>query len=150
MWVHYADQHKGFVIGFDTGASLFTSEGRTLKKVKYDLEPPLLGPGENPSLELCRLKAKDWEYEQEWRCFQQFKPGTSRDIDFETAAVKEIIVGSKIADPHLADILLQKAISDEEDKIVVSKSYADRDSWKFSHRPFAQRLCPECGGSGYR
>jgi len=38
MWVHYAARHSGSVVGFDTGAEVFSEGDGALQKVRY--EPP--------------------------------------------------------------------------------------------------------------
>ena len=35
MWVHYAAQHTGFVLGFDTSSELFSENGAKLAAVDY-------------------------------------------------------------------------------------------------------------------
>lgn len=72
MWSHYADHHKGFCVEYDF------SEGSHLRKlaqpVCYSESIPSLSLANLPSdakknfLDVCIFtKAKQWEYEQEWR-----------------------------------------------------------------------------------
>lgn len=72
MWSHYADNHKGFCVEYDC------TEGTLLKKlaqpVRYSDSIPALSLANLPSgaennfLDACiYTKAKQWEYEQEWR-----------------------------------------------------------------------------------
>jgi hypothetical protein len=55
MWAHYADCHRGFVIGFDTSQSFFSksTDGTGLWKVTYGDRRPSL-PKEIVELELLR------------------------------------------------------------------------------------------------
>ena len=69
MWAHYADQHTGFCLEFETNTPLFS-------RVR-----PVIYAGDLPKQDLVELlavnvqqlplylvtKAKDWEYEKEWR-----------------------------------------------------------------------------------
>ncbi len=76
MWGHYAKNHTGIAIGFDTSYKFF----RNVIKIKYKKEQPRLGKSlindltlESPkALEELRLffhtKSFDWRYEQEYRC----------------------------------------------------------------------------------
>ena len=40
MWVNYARNHTGFVIGFRTASAFFQAGGASLRKVRYDPRPP--------------------------------------------------------------------------------------------------------------
>lgn len=76
MWGHYAKNHTGIAIGFDTSYKFF----RNIIKIKYKKEQPRLGKYlindlilKSPkALEQLRLffhtKSFDWRYEQEYRC----------------------------------------------------------------------------------
>lgn len=72
MWSHYAQNHKGFCVEYDF------SEGTHLRKlahpVNYSETIPALSLANLPAnaknnfLDVCIFtKAKQWEYEQEWR-----------------------------------------------------------------------------------
>lgn len=76
MWSHYGDQHKGICLGFDTSQG----SGVTLKKVNYEGQRCIkcsdlvsyFVEGSSTALECIKetfffTKAKDWEYEYEWR-----------------------------------------------------------------------------------
>jgi hypothetical protein len=41
MWVHYGQNHAGFVVGFNARSSFFTDDGRILRKVTYQERPSL-------------------------------------------------------------------------------------------------------------
>lgn len=72
MWSHYAENHRGFCVEYDC------SEGTQLRRlahpVRYSETIPALSLANLPSdakdnfLDVCIFtKAKQWEYEQEWR-----------------------------------------------------------------------------------
>jgi hypothetical protein len=72
MWSHYADQHRGFVIEFDT-ESYFIAPAYAkrlpsfLEKVEYNnIRPHLSATTLNRPEALVR-KASAWNYEREWR-----------------------------------------------------------------------------------
>jgi hypothetical protein len=89
MWSHYADDHKGFVIEYDTNHEFFNDKSKCLFSVEYDKVRPEVKTLEFGSLiiELTKTlkdeeqltedqlkqisilfkKSKDWEYEEEWR-----------------------------------------------------------------------------------
>ena len=75
MCSHYADNHRGFCIEFD-----FRDDSRLrqlARPVRYQENMPSMGAkelaanSENSFVDTCILtKARQWEYEQEWRVFQ--------------------------------------------------------------------------------
>lgn len=83
MWAHYAESHRGFVVGFDGGHPFFDQRKypgdviRRLQRVHYSSERPaaaLLNPSlsEQEQADLLAshfwlTKSRDWEYEKEWR-----------------------------------------------------------------------------------
>ncbi len=69
MWSHYADRHKGFVIGFDTEKLVKQNFGK-FAKVHYSDEIPVISVLEmNHELmhKLVYTKACFWKYEDEYR-----------------------------------------------------------------------------------
>jgi len=76
MWAHYADQGKGFVVGFNAQHSFFIHrdgpvERKLLKKVIYTNEHTQ-NFWRNPYY-LFLIKSPGWAYEKEWRMFKKFK-----------------------------------------------------------------------------
>lgn len=115
MWSHYANAHRGFVMGFDSDHSFFHREKpRTmspLREVKYSRKRLVL-----PAYEECvtedvshiifLTKSKYWSYEQELRMFAQpkyanvvLKGDDGLDIylfKFPQESLKEIIFGHQV------------------------------------------------------
>lgn len=105
MWSHYADQHKGFCIEFvrspDKGNWLGNIE--VTKPVHYDCNYPEVNPFDSdgntdPSIfeKMLFSKAKDWEYEREWRL-------TYDEGDREEplpSEISSIIFGLRMPDRH--------------------------------------------------
>jgi len=76
MWAHYADQGRGFVIGFDAQHPFFnhwdgTAQRHLLKKVIYTNEHTQ-NFWRNPYY-LFLVKSPGWAYEKEWRMLKKFK-----------------------------------------------------------------------------
>lgn len=71
MWSHYANEHKGVCIGFDTGKSLF----RLAWKVTCQDEFPIVRrPTDSDEILLNKTlltKAACWSYEKEWRIIKR-------------------------------------------------------------------------------
>jgi Protein of unknown function (DUF2971) len=65
MWAHYADQHRGLLIEFDTGSSSFQHLG-LLSQVEYLPTRPVYDPAKGAK-GFWRQKTNNWSYEREWR-----------------------------------------------------------------------------------
>jgi len=148
MWVNYAAQHTGFVLAFDPTDEFFAEAGGVLRKVEYRDAPPDMTFHSDPPLDLCFIKSKDWEYEQEWRCVRQITKGEITDVTLPHMAIREIIMGWSITRP--ARIALLDAVDSigQENPISVSESTPDRHTWAFGHEKTKHRLCAHCGGLG--
>ena len=119
MWAHYAQEHSGFVVGFDVEYPMFQfGENAKFKQVKYHSNKAVLHfekiehmekvdahPGLKEIVDESVLrKSLDWSYEKEWRLFAPFSY-THKVIQHEQApihlyfynpkAVKKIIFGSR-------------------------------------------------------
>ena len=142
MWSHYANYHRGFVIGFDAESPFFRNENELhcLRDVVYSNERPRfpvsgfasLSPqdGWQVQMEMLFTKSKDWKYEKEMRLLadpkaipkKKSKPGTL-DIclyQFPRDSVREIIFGCKMSDINRAKVL-KAAIKYPQAKILVAE-----------------------------
>tara|TARA_R110002049_G_scaffold174917_7_gene342162 strand:- start:912 stop:1754 length:843 start_codon:yes stop_codon:yes gene_type:complete len=76
MWSHYANDHKGYVIGFDSEHEYFEQRRseqdqlRCLRKVRYSKDMPVVDLTDIKSIDELMIKGIDWSYEQEWRMLQ--------------------------------------------------------------------------------
>ena len=87
MWAHYADEHRGFVVGLDEGHAFFQSTAYyydppwgkqelnapgfgTLRDVSYKKERPNIDRGDNIPLDSFFTKSTDWSYEKEVRIYK--------------------------------------------------------------------------------
>lgn len=72
MWAHYATNHDGFVIAFDSNHPFVKGPGKgiyKLTKVKYSTDRPNVGISKLTLVDTYFTKSTEWEYEQEWRVF---------------------------------------------------------------------------------
>lgn len=109
LWSHYANQHKGFCVGFweDKLRESTPFVSRT-GLVDYPPEFPIIKPIVEKTEEQRRqrisrqttTKSKDWEYEGEYRfvkCFYPEEPKTyQRLMNFQDNCISEIIMGISI------------------------------------------------------
>lgn len=134
MWSHYADNHKGFALGYDLRPFLFPNgQGLGLFPVVYDekrydanefiiwlfcslLQIPAVNPDMMNSIKLLLYKSLDWEYEREWRLIRSnntdlFK-GKAEPIIFKP---NSIYYGCRISDSdreRLHEIAVDKGIEE--------------------------------------
>lgn len=145
MWVHYAKNHTGFVLGFSSAASFFGDNGRTLKKVIYQERPNVLP---EPDINACFHKSKVWSHEKEWRCVRQFEKSESRLAEMPTGLITHIIFGAKMEPFLIAQVMLYVS-ANELPNVQFFKSVASHKSWSFENRPKEMALCMHCHGDGY-
>lgn len=86
MWAHYADSHRGYVIGLDDSHPFFREKnglGKTTKPhnvIYTSRRVPVLAGSEEFYEQLLCHKSLEWAYEQEVRIFRTFGLGPA---DFE-------------------------------------------------------------------
>jgi hypothetical protein len=113
MWSHYANNHKGFCVEYDC------SEGSHLRRiarpVSYSETIPSLSLANLPDgaeskfLDVCIFtKAKQWEYEQEWRVIMH-----EGERSFQAPArTTSIIFGARM--PTEEKVMLYRAMTHKE------------------------------------
>lgn len=89
MWSHYADSHRGFVVGFDDNNAFFHREQpRTMSPlfpVVFSSKRPVVPRFEEAPNDLHKIvfltKSEHWAYEEELRMFAQPKAASSTTKD---------------------------------------------------------------------
>lgn len=101
MWSHYADNHQGVCLKFDTTLSNLLN---IAEKVQYSQDmPSYVYPTEFKKGLHSQLytKAKDWEYENEVRILNPF---SDENIKFEKESLVQIIFGCCTKDYVIGEI----------------------------------------------
>lgn len=102
MWSHYANNHKGYCIGFweeKFRNSYFLKGGQVIYNPKN--EYPIIDPNNNNQIEVGFIqthnKAYDWKYEEEYRftkIFDEENPSNEeRTLTYDDSYIAEIIIG---------------------------------------------------------
>ncbi len=110
MWAHYANNTKGFCIGFDTIKLIKSLPPRIgFGYVDYDEEPPYhlftRSSIDNQKSEMY-FKFKKWENENEFRLLTfSIGHGLDRGMKFDKDSISEIIVGADMPSHHLDKII---------------------------------------------
>jgi Protein of unknown function (DUF2971) len=111
MWSHYANFHKGFCVGFNEEkmrtSGLFDCGGL----VKYSDDFPLIDPHANEIDKMflqTQYKAKNWEYEEEYRLSKLFYPSAptinQRVKKINSEFIEEVILGMGISHQYSFEI----------------------------------------------
>ncbi len=104
MWTHYASEHRGFVIGFDSSSDWLTSSEKgarsgfmSPRKIRYSKL--------RPKRHYSKLfyKSENWRYEKEWRvlfplseCFLLDADSQLYVKEFNPSSIVSIILGCRI------------------------------------------------------
>jgi hypothetical protein len=113
MWSHYANNHKGFCIGFNEDklreSEIFGSGLRVDYNDEFPVRNPLeeIQPLNNAILQLG-TKAKEWSYEEEFRLINLNPDGISasdRIVKYPDNFISEIILGIDIPEKDKVEIL---------------------------------------------
>jgi hypothetical protein len=145
MWVHYAKNHTGFILGFNTHVPFFSEKNRILRKVTYQNRPDVLS---NADLNVCFYKSDAWKFEREWRCVRSFQPSEPRMEAIEPELVSQIIFGSRMEPWQKARIVSYVTGYGMKDAQLFLSS-PSRKSWTFENEPKTMSLCTKCDGNGY-
>lgn len=138
MWSHYAKNHEGFVIEFDTEVPLFKRLGKNfVRTVDYKDEKALFKPDfhRGPSFmehllaAACR-KSPDWSYELEVRLiFPRGIPGAEEFFPIGANCIRSVVIGCKC--PAARRKEMQAFLQDEPLKhISLWEAKLNRDAFK--------------------
>lgn len=145
MWVHYAKNHSGFVLGFDARAPFFEENSRVLRKMVYQSGPNVLPEAD---IDVCFNKSDEWEYETEWRCVRLFENSESRMIDIDPSLITEIIFGSRLETWQRTKIVWCATHLEMIPRTRFLRSLPSTKSWTMENLPYPLSLCPHCEGDG--
>jgi Protein of unknown function (DUF2971) len=143
MWVNYARNHTGFVIGFNARAAFFREESRLLRKVDYQPTPPVL---EDASVNACFVKSAVWISESEWRCVRVFEQSENRIVDIDASLVTHVIFGSRMEDWRIARVAVFAGVYEHTSFLL---SFPSPSGFAFENKPKTLTFCEHCSGSGY-
>ena len=114
MWGHYADKHRGCVIGFDT--EKLSSQVGTPLPVKYPEDnrrvpmPAKRNDALQRATEAMMTKPREWKYEEEWRIISKIADlactGGVLSHSFAPSVVREMIIGIR-ADDNLTQHMVK-------------------------------------------
>lgn len=107
MWGHYADCHKGFCIEYDTSALSKLKKSKfypvLYHKERFDITTGLINNSPNVGLIALVGKAKEWEYEKEWRMIMLKRD--SQNKYYFRREIKSIILGLDCDEKNIIKVL---------------------------------------------
>lgn len=120
MWAHYADSHRGFVIGFDTHSTWLDAALRApcgyghLGPVQYRATRPSASLlSELTLIDVLLTKGCPWKYEHEWRMILRLREadyavinaGGAHLFHFPESSVATVILGCRMWPLHRVRLL---------------------------------------------
>ena len=147
MWAHYADNHRGAVLQFESNDER-DSSWLLARPVTYRAERPrlptvdtwvraLLGEEEINWDEYLReyyyVKATEWDYEREYRCVSEKKNHEEElysDYVFHKEDLRGIILGAQIS---AADERAIRVLARQYPNTVIHRAYIDESAGRISH-----------------
>lgn len=113
MWSHYANNHKGFAIGYNKKklieSKLFNYSGDVIYSEEYPKFDIINVDNSENLKKLTQYKASDWQYEQEFRLIKLLKPGKKcrgdRIIILPKDCIEEVLLGERISDNSRDEII---------------------------------------------
>lgn len=135
LWSHYANNHKGFAVGFDPERFYdfwVEKKGFLLGHVAYRNEYPILLPPKDNDNEIkqdilvsvTNIKSKIWSYEKEVRMTIFDGP---EKLEFDAELILEVVMGCNIEDKHRDRIL--KVVAEKYPHANVYKAKLSRDAF---------------------
>ncbi len=105
MWSHYADNHKGFVVGFDTGKLSTEYDIDYIEAIIYQKSYPLIDGFDDTTTQFYKKffhKSDLWSYEKEWRLSKNHIE--NRILKLEKSAITEVILGCMVTEETKSEI----------------------------------------------
>jgi hypothetical protein len=140
MWAHYADSHRGFVIGYDSSEEMETYlESPHLLPVEYSDEYPkysiedFLSNKMNVIQKMAVHKGRQWEHEKEWRILFP-RSNATRKMPWP---ISGIIFGHRMQHTHKDTIY--ELMTGKSTNIVFFEAVPSKSMYKLDIQPFTRR-----------
>jgi hypothetical protein len=149
MWAHYADEHRGLVIEFDSSAPCFnrrrsdTDELGTFRMVCYSDTRPVLDSesGDDWFVRLALTKASEWTYEDEVRFLLELskadkiveKETKIHLLDIPPSAVRSITVGCRARSATIDMVKSALSNNSATTHILLRQAHADQRKYELNY-----------------
>jgi len=140
MWSHYADNHRGFVLGLDESHSFFdqrrspADEFYHLRKVVYRMPIAHETLMRLDGTDVFLVKRPEWSYEREWRMLVPLEAadlvadttaGQVHLFNLPPSAVTEVILGAMASDAFVSSVQELLSQSEHYDHVYVGRAELD-------------------------
>jgi len=152
MWSHYAKDHKGFVVGFDSENEFFKQrddepdEIGLLLPVRYVKKRPSIDVNiietDKPAPDFLFSKNQEWTYEQEWRIIRFLKNadetrnGDVYLFNVPPSAIREIVIGSSASADMANELFAEAEKRPELNHVKFYKAKLSRTEYEMDLSPF--------------
>lgn len=141
MWGHYAENHQGIVVGFDSNHSFFSKrrseqdEFGFLRRVHYQFQRPKVVLTDTDSIEWFQTKSEQWRYEKEWRVLRVLSEAEHRIdakpfpvclFEFEADCIAEIIIGMRAVPATIQKV---RSLATDFPRAVLLKTLEDASNY---------------------
>ena len=149
MWAHYADYHRGFVIGFDEGNAFFkgaepVSGLQRLSPVEYKEKRPVLSPSTHNTPHIFFRKSPEWSYESEWRLIRPLtecnekidkKPHPIYLFDLPVEVIGQVVTGAQMRQAEYQELCEYCSKSEDLKHLKIHHIQLSRDSYSLETYP---------------
>lgn len=146
MWSHYSNEHKGFVVGFESEHPFFSHHDEdngeiTIQEIEYSTKRAELDliekyRGDSKDKEILFRKSPHWMYEKEWRKIKNLENADSTISQskvylFKTPSdsVKEIVFGMRSSENTNKEVFEKLKLNSTLNHVRVFQ--AQRDNSRF-------------------
>jgi hypothetical protein len=137
MWSYYAEAHKGFVIGLDSGPEFCSNLG----PVTYTRDYPVVDLDSGFRRAIFH-KSEQWRHEREWRSFrfdnkEYSNPGNHHDVHlchFQPDLIREVVLGHRMDDKTRSELRMSLCTA-EYQHVRVYQAAPDDHTWRLVRQP---------------
>jgi len=163
MWAHYAEAHRGLVLGFDSDSPFFErrlhekDDFGHLEKVSYRANTSVQIIHLEDGQEILYAKNPEWSYEKEWRMVLPLQDANEiiekEDVrihlfQFPPEALQEVIFGCRVAVNQRTEILSYMRAEKGYNHVQVFSADLDEQSRAITLKEIPiKRKSPETGES---
>ena len=113
LWSHYADNHRGIAIGFDSDHFEDVLHRVIYSTERGEYHPLFNADPDDPYRRVMKTKSPEWSYEDEYRIIIAWQVCTEREIkgrkmhflEFPPEAVREVVIGCRAPEELRREII---------------------------------------------
>ncbi|MDR0853778.1 MAG: DUF2971 domain-containing protein [Clostridiales Family XIII bacterium] len=134
MWSHYADNHKGIVIGVEIDTDNYRVEEIIYKEIPHLSN--CITINEETALRILKHKSEEWLHEKEVRVF------TKAPTKTVNVKISEVIIGCQmdLETKELLKSIIQYTDDDRDKKVIIKEDYCELH--KFYKCGTTESTCP--------